>query len=207
MAAITPFIATRARNFFNTAFKRLNGVAQVATIEDLNKIGSVVNTIASNQSYSITNHIRVTQGPLPGGELIFASVTGGGNVVCIDNCLHTDQGLKDQFCCGATQAYGINGKAIASATSAARTAPGTFTITFPENRVDATGVMANTWLDTVVTAGNLGLPGFVLLTKVSNTEYTLVTLDAAGVPADGLLNNTVLQFTGYLRPNGWSNPN
>lgn len=206
MSAISKFTATRVKNFFSTAFKRINGVSQFATLDDLNGLVDTVNTIAANQSYSFTTHGRLTQS-LSDHSVTVSAMTGGGNIACLDNCLHTSQGLKEQFCCGANYTYGINGKGAITDMVVTRTDVGTFTITIPDNRVDSSRVMSSSYLDTVVIIGNLASPGFATLTKTDNLHYTLVTISAGtGAAADGLLDGTAIQFTGYLAAGAWASP-
>jgi len=205
MSAIKLLGATTFINFFSTAFSRRNGTARPVTIESYNQLVGLANTLAANQVI-ITEHFRIND---TGGPIVLSAMIGGGasESGCRDACLHSDQGTKNQFCCGLNQAYGIYTTMI-TALSIVSGGAGIYNITLNEcHPATATSPLVK-WADTAFIAGNLTFPGFITVegNSASPLLYTMKVYDAAGVLTSGLLNNVLLQVTGYpeVIPGGWA---
>lgn len=179
------FRATEVKNFFSTQFKRLNGVAQLANIDQLNTLVDAINALNSNREISFVYRITETLGV---ANLTLAKMSGAGVVNSSCTCAYCS-GTENPACSGCT---GVNTSSFykCSSTSAAltRTAPGVYELTLAPDF---------TYNDIVVKFGNIGFTGAIInVVRTSNVLYTIrVTNAATGVAIDGELTNTPLEIT------------
>jgi len=205
MAALIPLVASKINNFFSSPFKRRGGVAAFVHIDDVNSIINTINELAENQAQQIvqTFILNYEPGVVPPftGTALRA---GGGVVVCQGLCSCSSTGtLKYDFCCGASYYYD---KTLVKTGGSFTGSDFRLTI-LPYKDIpaeDGTPAQNVNWAETSIVVGNLAVPGFVSVEKISINEYSIKTYNAAGIFEPALLNHVPVIITTILPPNQWT---
>jgi hypothetical protein len=186
MELLSLFTATKAKNFFATAFDRANGVAQLATIKQLNTILEAVN----NNTPSYVYDILLTQTGIndPTGRLIASSA--------YEPCENACSGGDFAKCCKTANSKQEDNIQIERII---RTGLGEYELTFivtPKffpNGIDQIGFFFTPFAN----YGDAVTISRVPDASVFTIKYIITTYDLSGSPVDDILNNTVIAMRIY----------
>jgi hypothetical protein len=174
------FSATQRRNFFSTIFNSTNGVGKLATLYDINQLGTFVN---NNIQFKVWDMLVSQVGVANPTYSLLAS--SAGVELCEGGC-----NVAAPCCPGQNKSEdGITAAFL-------RTGPGAYTVTFtvtPANAFLPLGIEAvgfsftpfKNYGEAVTVSDRIALGQFI-------GKYTITTYNAGGIPTDGILDNTII---------------
>ena len=181
MALLNYFTATQAKNFFSTVFDRKSGVAQLASIKQLNTLVDKINLVNSNTGGEVRVPFKITTPLIEPARL---SASNSAWEVCLGNGTNCGPALNRVYKC-------TSGCLDSFADIVNTGTHGVYTLTI---NYDPTSLFI---IGTRILVGNVpsATPAIVAVDKVSERIYTISVIDlATRLPIPGVLNNTYLDI-------------